>query len=199
MFLGMDYEKVIYLYETLYESGVKIPAIVTKEEVTVKVCRRGLSNFESVDFELIDTEIPGYYKLTMSKNIFDQEGNMAILVQGPGITDRLLNEFIGPYPLGVSSNPGVCTLIGSILDLSGKAPINSRITFKIVDVPKRVGEVLVSAKTIETTPDANGNFSVNLLCGSTVLVDIPTAGIKNQITIPDQKSVQLTEILPERP
>ncbi len=199
MFLGMDFEKVVRLTESLYESNVVVGAVVTKEEISVKLCKRGSNNFESVEFELDDTNVVGYYKLTISKNCFDQEGDHTLLIQGPAINDHVVDVFMQPYPLAVDNHPGLCTIVGSVLDLSGNAPLNADITFKIVDVPKRIGEALIAAKTITTKPDAYGNFSVKLVCGATVLVEIPTAGIKNNILIPDQTSAQLTELLPERP
>ena len=58
------------------------------------------------------------------------------------------------------------------------------------------GPSLIDGSLLRTTPDAFGNFSVVLLRGKKVIVEIERSGIKQTITVPEQATANLVDLLP---
>jgi hypothetical protein len=95
--------------------------------------------------------------------------------------------------------PNLCTISGNVVDLGGVPAAGTRIVFRIAGVPKRTGDSLVVSDRITTYPGAEGSFSVNMVRGAVVLVEIDPAGIKNQFTVPDLPTASLLDLLPPIP
>jgi hypothetical protein len=140
----------------------------------------------------------GYYIINLRASMLNVLGAMAIKVSGTPISTVIKEGFIEPLPPLFAIDASKCVVSGNIIDLTGDTGNkNYDIEFSLVTLPQKIGGVsLVSSDKIHALPDAFGNFSVMLLCGTTVLVEIERAGIKNQIVIPDQTSANLIDLLP---
>ena len=75
-------------------------------------------------------------------------------------------------------------------------PLDAKIIFRPVQFPFVSGNAIITADAVKTIPDVNGDFQVNLVQGSVVIVEIERTGIKAQITIPSEPTVELTSLLP---
>ena len=116
-----------------------------------------------------------------------------------GSIDYTWNSFqIVPLPLQATVGATSCIVTGNIINLGGKPGVNTKIQFRLGQIPSVFldGQSLVSADILTTFPDAMGNFSVSLLRGETVIVEIPQTGIVQQIIIPNQETADLTDLLP---
>jgi hypothetical protein len=65
-----------------------------------------------------------------------------------------------------------------------------------VEFPAKYGLNIIHADPVSTVADVDGQFQVKLVRNSIVVVEIERAGIKHQITIPDQATAELMDLLP---
>jgi len=173
--------------------------------VTIQLLRAGDSAFTAVTLTEGTnwSEIGlGYYYLTLSALNLSALGPLVLLISGTGFDSQQIQLSVDPVPLALMAAPGVCVVSGNIIDIGGQPgdPALMQVTFKPVTLPSQVGGTsLVTANLVKTIPDANGNFSVSLLQGQVVVVEIARAGIRNQITIPMQSSAAILSLLPSFP
>lgn len=141
--------------------------------------------------DLLMVKIPKWY--------FDSVGFMGISYRNG--TDGSLVEFINATITNESISPiklpETCIVKGSLSDIMGNGPKDTEILFHVVHIPTKKNNTLITGKPFSTVPDVNGNFTVALVKGTTVMCTIPSAGIKNQFKVPDQDTANLTDLLPE--
>jgi hypothetical protein len=158
--------------------GTSIDPIVLEEEALLE-----LSN--------------GYYVLTFEdSSLWASVGEHFITITGAfDPIQKYIDVLLSP--INPELNTEECVIIGNVLDLGGGPAIGKRVSFRPADFPVAHGSssIIVSDK-IYTMPDAYGNFSVALLRGKTVIVEIENSGIRNQIEVPDQPSAVLLDLLP---
>jgi hypothetical protein len=141
----------------------------------------------------------GFYALSFSEADTDTLGELFYRVTTSGYTD--FDEVTGkidveaPY-VNALLTPQTCLVSGNITDLGGEPGTDSDITWRIAKTPSVSGESVVDGRLLRTRPDAFGNFSLPLLRGKKVVVDIPKAGLKHTITVPDQETANLVDLLP---
>ena len=185
-------------------SGTPVTGIVASV-VTAKVLRTGDTAFavksltQSVNWVEVGL---GFYHLTLSPADLSALGPFVLLLSGTGFDSQVVQIDVNPVPLAITPAPGICVVSGNLIDIGGQPgdPALMQITFKPVTIPSQVGGTsIVSANITKTIPDALGNFSVSLLQGQVVIVEIPRAGIRNQITIPLQSSATILSLLPSLP
>lgn len=90
----------------------------------------------------------------------------------------------------------MCLVTGSIKTVADRVPSDTKIVFRPVSFPILIEGVIVTADAVKTVPDVNGDFAVNLVQGSTVIVEIERTGIRHQIVIPEEETAVLTDLLP---
>lgn len=102
------------------------------------------------------------------------------------------------FPPYLSTEQPYCVVSGNVVDLGGNSSQDS-LLFRPRSVPTKVGESLLTSSHISTITDAWGNFSVKLIRGIQVVVDIYASGIKHIITVPDAPSANIIDLLPPIP
>ena len=137
----------------------------------------------------------GLYILKLPGALISVLGLLHLYISGTIFDAAAISLDITAPPISVSANPDVCTITGNLLNLSSRSG-SGQVSFRTVHLPKKVGVTLINADRIIMYPDAAGNFSVSLIRGATVWVEIPSAGINNQITVPNQPTALLTNLLP---
>jgi len=138
----------------------------------------------------------GFYAIRWTADDFDTLGSFAFFVTGPDIEPQFGVFDIDPAPLALLAEPGVCVVTGNIVDIGGNGMRLEPINFRPRNVPGAVGNSIIAAGLIQTTTDAFGNFSVALIRGSTVIVEIERAAIRYQIIVPDESSASILDLLP---
>jgi len=142
----------------------------------------------------------GYYSLKLSgQNDLNTLGIYFLRLSGTGFETVEKELILEVPPVGIDPNPAVCTVSGSILDIGGEAGGGQQVTFRGVDFPIVSGASLITSDAVRTLPDAQGNFSVKLLRNRVVLIEVDRTGVRNQITIPDQETALVVDLLPPIP
>lgn len=146
----------------------------------------------------------GYYLLRFTEDDLTDIGKFAYRLTSVGIVPIYGAFDVDPAPLSFLASPAVCIVSGNVLDLSGKAPADQNqsmlISFRTTRVPQQVsGLSLLSARLITTTTDAYGNFSVALLRNAEAIFEADSLGLKQQITVPDQETANIIDLLPPIP
>ena len=148
--------------------------------------------------------VNGFYILKFTAAEMDTLGFFFYTLTGTGFDNFLYDEFtLEPAPGGGGGGgvvgPATCVVTGSFRTVGNRIPANARVTFRPVAFPISAGGSVVSGDTVVTYLDAYGNFSVSLLQGVTVIVEVENAGIRHQITIPFLPAAALLDLLPTFP
>jgi hypothetical protein len=187
---------------TVYLTKVDVPATtVTYADITVKYKKNGQSVFTTktvTPSEWVNLG-NGIYTLRFTASEMDTTGDFLFTVEGPLFDNFIYDEFtIEPAPAGSGPAvlPGICVVSGAVRNVQNLNPQLLKIVFRPVEFPARYNMTMIAADAIVTFPDAYGNFSVQLIRGSVVIVEIERAGIRSQITVPDAASANLLDLLP---
>jgi hypothetical protein len=200
MYIGKQSDVLFYLVDDAQSPVVGLTSIyitghIWKQDLTVW---SPIGILPSEWVELGD----GFYVLKLRASLLDRLGSVAIKISGLSIATAVREDQIEPLPPLFAIDASKCVVYGNIMDLTGDTNHSDYlITFTLVSLPQKVAGIsLVSSDKIPTRPDAFGNFSVQLLRGTTVLVEIERAGIRNQIVVPcNLASVGLIDLLPPFP
>lgn len=100
----------------------------------------------------------------------------------------------GPFRSAVS--PDLCDLYGTVLDINSDPDENKPVRLSIL--PNTIlttgAKPGVSVDKLDTFTDVNGQFSINLIRGLVVRLQIPSIGYDRKITIPDQASANFADL-----
>lgn len=182
--------------------GLQPIAGITYDQVTVKLKKMG-SIFELKILPATGSWIDeggGFYSILWSASDMDRVGSFIYTVDYPYQTDSFIDRFtVVPAPISYSLPATTCVVTGNVVDIGGNPLVSTDVVFRPPHVPSAPGGALVGSGIIRTMTDAFGNFSVKLLRGASVLVDIEKAGIHYIVTVPDLPSVGLVDLLPPIP
>lgn len=139
----------------------------------------------------------GFYVLKWSEAEMGTVGKFFYTLTGALFDNFLYDEFgvILPPP-AAAVYPDRCVISGNLLDLNIQPALNTVITARIVKVPSSVNNALLTARIISTNPNHLGAFELVLPRNITAVIEIPEAGIRHQITVPDQATSTLLDLLP---
>lgn len=182
-------------------SGVTPVTGLLNTDISMVVWKSGATTFSSRSVPVADwVEVGnGYYVLKMRAVDFDTLGMMVILLSG-GSFDPLEKELtVEPAGVGNLASPSLCIISGNTLDLTGEVLPGKQVVFTPTGAPTIHGSSVVNYKRIITYTDVLGNFSVSLLREAAAIVEIPEAGLRAQITVPDQPTALLLDLLPPTP
>lgn len=195
---GRTYESVIRL-----QTALLVPVTgVLFSQAAVEMRKTGVYSFAVKTLTALNwKEIGlGYYAIIWSEGDMSALGSFVFTAQGidggPSF-NYVSGQFdIEPQPLSTLIAPERCVVSGNIIDIGGEVGTESWITFRIAKTPSISGASMVEGKIVRTVPDVFGNFSVTLLRGKKVVVEIPQSGLKHTITVPDRETASLVDILP---
>jgi len=177
------------------------PALgVTYDMLNVSVTKNGGDFEEKVVAEDGWRDLGGgYYSLLLTETDLNTIGELYAVIEIYAIGAAVnMTVDVDPAPFYIEANAPTCTITGSIVDIGGSA-LPASITFRPRNVPSAAGQSLVASGSIQTMTDAYGNFSVKLLRGAKVLVEIEYAGIRHLITVPELPNASIIDLLPPIP
>lgn len=192
VFQGNSAERVVYLVD---ESGPVVG--LTEGDVSLRFKKNG-EDFQDktlTPVNFIEREV-GFYSVMFDGLEMNALGQFVFRITGGSIIPYVQMFEIVPVYLGAITPPDVCVISGNILDLGGRPLWNSRITFRIMDLPKVVEPSMVSGDAVRTVTDHAGNFSASLIRGATVLVEIPDTAIRIQFIVPNQETANIIDLIP---
>lgn len=140
----------------------------------------------------------GYYEIYWGVSDMDVIGEFYLKLTPEidgGITFEKIFDVLPP-PVFTSNAHPTCIITGNLIDISGSPMTGAPIVFRPKNVPIFAGPSLLGSSRVPAYPDAFGNFSVELLRSVQVLVEIDNAGIRQLITVPDQETASLIDLLP---
>lgn len=199
-FLGQSWESV---FQLLADVGYGLQPIegIAYDQVTVRLKKSGLGfvTRNLLSAEWVDRG-NGFYSIIWTDSDMDTEGSLAFTVDYPYQVSSYI-EFmqVVPSPMYIDNASPYCVVSGNIVDIGGAPDVYQHIVFRPPHVPVKSGVSLVSSNLIRTTTDAFGNFTVKLLRGAKVMVEIERAGIRYLITVPNQPSALILDLLPPIP
>jgi hypothetical protein len=147
--------------------------------------------------EVSSANLPGLYRyqfpheedLTSSEYFF-------VRLLNTGGNARIDDQTIAFGQLRTATAPELCALYGSVLDINGQPDINKNVRVSIL--PNTIlttgSKPGVSVDRIEMFTDSNGGFSIDLIRGLTIRLQIPSIGYDKKIAIPDASSVNFADL-----
>jgi hypothetical protein len=141
----------------------------------------------------------GFYVLKWSTADMDTLGEFRYWISG-GTFDDVTGAFdVIPAPIAIDVAAPKCIVTGNVVDIGGNPMSLEKIVCRPRNVPGVTGTSLIAAGIINTVADAFGNFAVELIRGAIVLVEIERAGIRHLITVPNQPTALILDLLPPIP
>lgn len=195
---GRVYETVVYL-----ELG-GVPATgVNPGDAILKYKKYGETarTLFTMDTDMWKELDSGFYMISWPEELMDVQGKFTYFLEGVLFDNFLLDEFdIEVVPLVLTVPSEKCIISGNLIDIGGEPGTGQTIRASVMSSPsKSSGGSIIVSDPIDHRPDAMGNFSIALLRGETVIIDIPRAGIRQQIVVPDQPSALLLDLIPPLP
>jgi hypothetical protein len=144
------------------------------------------------------TEIGGgYYLLNLPVAETALLGTLVYRITAASASPAYGSMQVDPQPLAFLQSPTMCVVTGNIVQLGGAVADATQITFRAQHLPAQgPNQSLISSKLLTTWSDAVGNFSVALLRGATVHVEVPDCGLRGQFVVPQLSSQTLTALVP---
>lgn len=203
MYLGRTTEVVVSLTESNYEFGYEgdtaAASGVLFSEVTFKYWRQGMVALQSHPLLITDwIELGnGNYVLKIPGSLIAAIGFFHVDITGPGLRPYSKQFSVEPTPLSFLQAPNVCVITGNVSDITGSSlNPDDELVFRVSTVPRSIQGSILNAKRIVSKPDAYGNFSIQLIRGIDVNVEIKLSGINFKITVPDQAVANLLDLMP---
>lgn len=142
----------------------------------------------------------GYYSILWNESDMDTMGEFYWVMDIPSLSVGFRGSFdVDPAPFYLDVTAPTCVVTGNIVDIGGDPLALNTLSFRPRNVPGVAGQSLMASGHIRTNTDAYGNFSVKLLRSAIVLVEIENAGIRHLITVPDEPTAALIDLLPPIP
>lgn len=198
---------------TAYLTLADVPATgVAYTDVVVKIKKQGHTSFTTKVLSSSDWVNlgGGLYSLSFSVGDMDTPGDFTYTLTSSEFDNFVYDEFTIP---AVSSSgggggsggggdslslPEQCIVTGNIATLSSLPPFAEPL--KIVAYPSRFpakySKTILTSDAVWTFADSLGNFSLGLVRKSVVIIEIKRTGIRAQITIPDNATANLMDLLP---
>ena len=137
----------------------------------------------------------GYYNLKFSVEDMSRVGTFVYTLVGADFDNFAYDEFV-ILAAEDTTTKDKCIVSGQFISLSGDTAKQIRVTARTVDFPAKTGDRIVSGDEVFTYLDFQGKFELPLLRGSTVIIEVPRAAIRNQVNIPDTATANLIDLLP---
>jgi hypothetical protein len=179
-----------------------VPAVgVTYSSLTIRYKKFGQSSFTtrtivSSDWVSLGN---GFYTLKWPASLVDTLGTFLYTIGGAAFDNFAYGEFdVDPLPLALAIvPPNKCVVSGNIVDLGGNPSNNHFVTARLVELPAQASGSIITGDIVKTLPDYQGSFTLTLIQGSTVLIEVERTGYRNvQVVIPNAPTANLVDLLP---
>ena len=138
----------------------------------------------------------GFYSLVIPGNMLMQPGEFHWWLTSPGSAGAHGSFEVDAMPLEASVPPGQCLVSGSVMSLGGLPKLGALISLRVVKTPTTVAGSLLEGSILQTYTTATGQFSLPVIQGVTAILEITSAGIRQQVTIPFADAIDVLTLLP---
>lgn len=138
----------------------------------------------------------GLYVVKWSAQDMAKIGPFYFEVTGATFSPHIDEFDVLPSPITSLVTPALCIVSGNIAEIGAQPSPGQAIIFRLAKAPSVVNNAFITGDPLRTVTDAYGNFSVALVRGTKVIVDIERTAIRQQIVIPDRDTANLVDLLP---
>lgn len=167
------------------------------------VCRYKKNGDNTLTTKVLDSQTwlnlgDGYYAVRFTPSEMDSAGYFFFTLTSDEFDNFTFSEFtIEPQSIFQSvSSPDMCVVSGSVRTVGNTVPKGARAIFRPVLFPATMSGSMLHAESAVAVLTAYGTFSVELVQGATVVVEIEGTGIRAQIEIPYEATADLMTLLP---
>lgn len=159
---------------------------------------RFLAAFHANNMVEVDSvNLAGLYRYSFSHSEDDTSSELFFIRYiNAGVNALVQDETIAFGPLHTAADLGLCNLYGRVVDVDGNPDFNKPVRVSIL--PNTILTIGVkpgvSVDKLDTFTDVNGDFSIDLIRGLVVRLQIPSMGYDRKITIPDQSSANFADL-----
>lgn len=153
--------------------------------------------YENAMTEVDSANLPGLYRFSFV-HAEDSTASELFFVRFVNLGGNALTQdsTVAFGPLRTATALSLCNLYGSIVDINGdpdgQKPVRlSILPNTILTTGAKSG---ISVDRVDTFTDENGDFSVDLIRGLTVRLQMPSIGYDRKIVIPDASSVNFADL-----
>lgn len=170
---------------------------ITPNQVHCKIKKANQINFTEKILDLNNwIELGnGYYTIKFSAIDMSRVGTFVYSLDS-GTFDNFEFEEFSVLAVADITLKDKCIVTGKFVSLAGDAARQIKVYAKAAEYPASSNGRVVSGDVIFTELAYDGSFQMALLRGSTVIIEVPRAAIRHQITIPDAPTASLMDLLP---
>jgi len=138
-----------------------------------------------------------YYNIPIYKEHIEEIGTYIFHVYGYSFDIFVERECL-PQPLSSIPAPATCVVTGNVRNITGAAESykNVQVIAYPLKLPQVAGNNVLTGGRVTTHTDWDGFFSMPLVIGQTVIIEIIAAAVRFQAEIPDQPTVRIEDIMP---
>lgn len=139
----------------------------------------------------------GYFNILLKPEWLLEIGTYIFLIEGYEYSQEISKEVM-PLPLSSLPAPGTCIVTGNVRNLTGEYQSyqNTIISATPLKLPSSVAGTLIIGGKVSTYSNHDGFFSMPLIVGMQVILEIPDAGVRFKAVIPDLPTVRLEDLMP---
>lgn len=141
--------------------------------------------------------LPGHYYFDFDQALdtLEQSKSYLVKLRNPGGTARLEYRSIEFGGMPNAADLQLCSVLGSVVDLGAKREPNVKVEAQLYPVMlEGAGRAVRNDVLVHTYTDANGEFELPLVRGATCRLIIEAIGYDRKVVIPDQASVEFTDL-----
>lgn len=153
--------------------------------------------FANAMIEVDNVNLAGLYRFQFDHSE-DSTGSELFFVRfiNTGANALIQDQIIAFGHMRSAVAPSLCNLFGTVLDINGDADEGKAIRLSII--PNTIlatgDKAGMSTDRINTVTDENGQFSVDIIRGLTVRLQISSIGYDRKIVIPDAASANFADL-----
>jgi len=149
---------------------------------------------ERSDAELIGEMVANTFPTTLEE-FSDPDGSLQDFYAVSSVNQASVESLKTPWQQPITTTGPLCVIEGVISDLQGVRIPDAEIIATIQAPPERLRMTYITKEPVCTQSSPDGRFSLPLLQGALVKLEIPQIGFSRMVTIPCQSYVLIQDIL----
>lgn len=132
----------------------------------------------------------GFYEFFFSATELDTLGSFVVRVVGPNLRTLVTTNTVVPVTVTSTSPlspPDLATIFGFVHNTDGTPVVGTTVSARVLNLPLVYAGAESSAlatSLVVSKTDATGFFTLSLVVGTTVQINVPVAGYKKTLTVP---------------
>ena len=183
---------VTQLYDQWRVKAKKSIKIISGTSLTALKLSKGL--IEEKSLKLLVATV---YRVDMNRSEYEFKDEFGAYDDFYGISSIYQNgteSNMCPMRQGVSSTGPICVVEGLVSDVQGSRVQDIEVIAKIHRYPDLLNKTLITKAPIKVYTHSDGKYTLPLLQGAIVKIEIPSLGLGRTIEVPKATSAQLADL-----